>query len=409
MSVNWAERERDTNRLVRTVAKYLFEHDQVAPENLYGLGKLTWITNSYEGDNPAYIASTKIPALGEALGIDFGNRSLPEVARLCSQTMNSPGVEQLVLRHTGFTNFYKAYRNSVRGWVDDNFEHLVELYGRSYRASGPEDRRQLIDRLAGMQGIPKANHPEQLMRSEYYVTPILFSLDPDVRFPLINGNEWVQNVLAALDVTGSSLADQFLAMTAMIGHSGIQDAADLDQVGRAMGKRTIDFVHTHTKPPTKALLGKKETRSEKTLPLKDEADIQIIQKAGSRTQRRIHNELTNALQGALGDYTLVEGAGAECMFDVLVKNYDGRGNDLLIEAKSSTESANIRMAVGQLYHYWFGLGNDVDEAHIAVLIPEKPSDDVIRFLRQMNIGSFWFQNGQLVTNDDWLEHLAGAS
>ena len=60
MSANWAERERDTNRLVRAIAKYFFENDQVAPEKLYALGKLTWITRSYEGDNPAYIASTKL-------------------------------------------------------------------------------------------------------------------------------------------------------------------------------------------------------------------------------------------------------------------------------------------------------------------------------------------------------------
>ena len=67
------------------------------------------------------------------------------------------------------------------------------------------------------------------------------------------------------------------------------------------------------------------------------------------------------------------------------------------------------MAVGQLYQYWFGLGNNVEEAHIAVLVPDKPSDDVVRFLREMDIGLFWFQSGQLVTNDDWLEHLTGES
>ena len=97
------------------------------------------------------------------------------------------------------------------------------------------------------------------------------------------------------------------------------------------------------------------------------------------------------------------------MFDVLVKSYDGHGNDLLIEAKNSAESANVRMAVGQLYHYWFGLGNDVEETHIAVLVPDKPSDDVMRFLHKMEIGLFWFQSGQLVTNDDWLVHLVGKS
>jgi hypothetical protein len=409
MSANWAERERATNYLVRAVAKFLLDSKQLAPESMYGLGKLTWITNSYEGDNPAYISSTKIPALGAALGIDFGNKSLAQVAGQCARVMGAQDVDQLVLRHTGFTNFYKAYRNSVRDWIDDNHATLINLYSLSYRAAGIDDRRQLIEMLGELPGIPKANNPKQRMRAEYYVTPILFSLDPNLQFPLINGNEWVQNVLAALNVTGASLSDQFEAMNGMLGQAGVEDAADLDQVGRVMGKQTIDLIQTQAKARTKALLGKKQTTGEKTLPLKDEADIQVIQRAGSKLQRRKHNELTNSLQTALGEFTLVEGTGQDCMFDVLVKDYDGEKNDLLIEAKSSAESANIRMAVGQLFHYWFGLGNSLAEAHLALLVPERPTDEILRFLEELEIGALWFEGGRLVTENDWLEHLSSES
>lgn len=407
MSANWAERERDTNRLVRAVAKHLFDTNQLAPENLYGIGKLTWITNSYEGDNPAYISSTKIPALGEAIGVEFGSQSLAEVARICSEIMRSEHVEQLVLRHTGFTNFYKAYRNSVRDWIYENHANLLHLYALSYGASGIYDRRKLIYMMGELQGIPKANHPEHRMKTECYVTPILFSLDPDLQFPLINGNEWVQNVLAALEVTDASLSDQFEAMNGMLGHAGVADAADLDQVGRAMGEQTVDLIQTETKPRTKALLRKQKTAGDKALPLKDEGDIEVIQRAGSQSQRRKHNELTNALQSALAEYTLVEGTGADCMFDVLVKNYDDEENDLLIEAKSSTEVANIRMAVGQLFQYWFSLGGSLEEPHLAVLVPECPVDEVLRFLNELEIGLLWFDGDQLMSNDHWLEHLPG--
>lgn len=406
MSANWAERERDTNRLVRAIADHLFERDQLAPENLYGLAKLTWITSSYEGDNPAYITSTKIPALGEALGVRFGNQSLPDVARNCRDITGSDQIEQLILRHTGFTNFYKAYRNSVRGWIDENHDDLIVLFREAYRASDRESRLGVVNRVGRMPGIPKANHPEQLMRAEYFVTPVLFSLDSDVGFPLINGNEWVRNVLAALNVTGASLMDQFVAMSEMIGQSGIVDAADLDQVGRAMGNRAVDFIRTPTKTPTKALLGKKETNLEKELPLKDESDVEVIMNSGSKLQRRKHNALTNAFRDALGEYALVEGATPECMFDVLVKNYDGSGNDLLVEAKSSTESANLRMAIGQLYHYWYSLGNDLDDTHLAVLLPHKPSEVDMGFLRAMGVGLMWVENEALQTSDEWLAHLA---
>lgn len=401
MSVDWAERQRHTNRLARRLADYLFAQSKITARQLYGLSKLSWITDSYEGDVAAYISSTKIPALGDVLETNFSNKPLDQVAKEISKQLGDVTLNALVIEHSGFTNFYKAYRNSVFFWVEENLSTLIPLYKAAYNSNNEKARLKIIKAIAKLPGIPKANHPKHLMKPEYYLTPAFFMLDPEIRFPLINGNEWVQNLLNALNVSDSDLISQYKAMVALYGKGGIVDAADLDQVGRDLP----DFLTTNERNATKKLLEKKKTDTDGKLPLKDEADVEAIKRAGTVTQRRIHNQLTNKLRSSLTKFTLLEGRSDECMFDVLVKKYDGGGNDLLIEVKSSIESPHIRMAVGQLFNYWFTL-KEHDEPHLAMLLPERPSQEVEKFLKWVDVGLIWLENDRLCTGDKWLEPFA---
>lgn len=401
MSVDWAERQRHTNRLARALANHLFAQKTVTARQLYGLSKIAWITNSYEGDAAAYIASTKIPALSDVIGADFSNNSLEEAAQVISKRYGEASLADLIVGHSGFTNFYKAYRNSVLLWIEENIARLIPLYKASYTANSEEDRLKIVKAIAGLPGIPKANHPEQLMKTEYFLTPTFFMLDPEIRFPLINGNEGVQSLLNALEVADSGLVSQYKAMVALYGQGGIVDAADLDQVGRELP----DFLSTNKGKATKKLLEHKSTESDGELPLKDEADVEAIKKSGTITQRRIHNQLTNKLRGSLTKFTLLEGRSESCMFDVLVKNYDGNSNDLLIEVKSSIESAHVRMAVGQLFHYWCKLKGD-EVPYLAVLLPERPTKEIESFLVWMDIGLMWFEDERLCTINKWLKPIA---
>jgi hypothetical protein len=82
MSAAWADRQRRTNRLVRTVAEYVFQANTPSPEQLYGLCKLTWITASFRGDDAAYINSTKIPALAGVFDADYSQASLSNSAKI---------------------------------------------------------------------------------------------------------------------------------------------------------------------------------------------------------------------------------------------------------------------------------------------------------------------------------------
>lgn len=239
------------------------------------------------------------------------------------------------------------------------------------------------------------------MRPEYLLTPAFFTLDQRIRFPLINGNEGVKNLLSALKVSKASLEIQYQSMIGLIGTGGIMDAADLDQAGRDLP----DFTDIAGKQPTKKLLEEKPTDTAAELPLKDEADIESLLKARTVTMKRIHNKLTNKLKTYLADYTLLEGCDKNAMFDVLVKNYDGDSSDLLIEVKSTIEAPHIRMAVGQLFDYWFSMRGD-SEHHLAILLPESPAEEIKKLLSWLDIGVLWFSDDTLRTCCDWLTPLA---
>lgn len=403
MSVDWANRQRNTNKLARKIAKYLFEKDDISPTQLHGLSKLSWITQSYKTDNAGYIASTKIPAFEAIFGKSYINYSLKEVAIDIAEILNDDSVIGMIQQHSGFTNFYSAFRNSSLTWVENNFELLLLLYKCAYFSNSEEDREKLIVKIVNVPEIPKANHPEIGMKPEYFLTPAFFMLDKQIKFPLINGNDAVKNLLKALNVQGRDLLTQYSAMVSLYGVGGIDDAADLDQVGADLP----DFISTQTKKAKKKLLTNKDTNKEGELQLKDEIDIEVIRKSGNAIQRRIHNQLTNQLKEYFFEYTLLEGCHNSCMFDVLVKNYDTK-NDLLIEAKSSLERANIRMAIGQLYDYWFNLkGNE--KPHIAILLPNKPDIDCIDFIEWMDIGLMWFEGNNLCTSTKWLKQLVAVS
>lgn len=93
------------------------------------------------------------------------------------------------------------------------------------------------------------------------------------------------------------------------------------------------------------------------------------------------------------------------MFDVLVTSYDKAKNDLLVEVKSSIESAHVRMAVGQIFHYSFVLKDNKDP-HLAILLPHQPSAEIVSFLQSRRIGLLWFENHKLCTEDSWLACIA---
>ncbi|WP_257459476.1 hypothetical protein [Archangium lipolyticum] len=86
--------------------------------------------------------------------------------------------------------------------------------------------------------------------------------------------------------------------------------------------------------------------------------------------------------------TVEEGRLQSCRFDALVRNHR-EGRDLLIEVKSTTEIADVRLAVGQLLDYRRQLPKKAT-TNIAVLLPFAPGEHVRAFLDDVEAMALWF-------------------
>ena len=400
MSELWSIRQRNTNRLVRLVAPKVLNSEKISADQLYGLCKLTWITDNHFATKAPYINSTKIPALGNIFHKDFTGYTLNEVALYAAEFLGDPSAVEIIKEHTGFTNLYKAYRNSSRAWISKNASELSKLFTKAFNLLDDDQGLELTEALALLPGIPKPGNPNNEMRPEYLLTPVFFALDERKRFPIINGNKNVKNLFKALGIANSSIQTQYSQMIGIYGQGGIRDAADLDQAGPDLPS----LISAPNLTPTKQLLDEKATEGNQ-LPLKDENDINSIISAKTIISKRLHNLLTNKLRKTLSNFTLYEGPSGKIMFDAMVKSYDGSNTDLLIEVKSSCEVAHIRMAVGQLYSYSYFL-NSNSENHLAVLLPERPSTQVVNWLTWLDIGLLWFSDDSLHTTSQWLDCIA---
>jgi hypothetical protein len=133
------------------------------------------------------------------------------------------------------------------------------------------------------------------------------------------------------------------------------------------------------------------------LPKKDENEVDVLKKASQSSYIMRHNSMTNRLRSCCESRgkSVYEGSAKECCFDALVENYDGEGRDLLIEAKSSTEPAFCRMAVGQLLDYRRQLSQSAT-TDLAVLFTDAPGEHVCDFLGHVGIKALWFVDDKVV-------------
>ena len=399
MSAKWAHRQRRTGKLMRVLAEHSLQKPLLSPQQVYGFCMLTWISQKDDSDRVAYIRSTKIPALGDILECDYSGMTLAEVAKDVAGKVEDPSVEGLVLSHTGFTNFYNAYRNSCKKWIADHITALDNIIRMAFKADSVNDGRDIVMAIIQLPALPRANMNSGPTKPENLLTPVAFALQKQMRFPLINGNDFVQRVLTKLGVANAPLDQQYQEMVKLIGKNGIQDAADLDQ----LHENLIDMVTTITQDASARILQEYLVEGN-PLPIKDEGDIEALQQTRTVTHRRRHNELTNALRKCLTANYLLEGISKEVMFDVLVKNYNGSKADLLIEAKSSAEPAHIRMAVGQLLHYRFSATRST-QWDLAILLPTRPDDTTVAFMTSLEIGVLWIEGGNLRTCSSHLQTL----
>ncbi|BDC48786.1 hypothetical protein F183_A11020 [Bryobacterales bacterium F-183] len=402
---NWIEREERTNQLVRRLAAWCFLNEQPTAEQIYGLAKLTWITQSYNEIHESYIRSTKIPALGHIFATDFGNAPLEEVAGWVASQTKSPELASLIRSHTGFTNLYPAYRNQARKWCHNNYQDLLPIVQMAYSIRTEEDGIEVIRRVAELPRIPNGNSAQGYTDAATLLTPLCFALDPHQRFPIINKDPGVDQLLRKLELSGSTLEDKYQGLMKMytLFPGMLPNAAVLDQSARAL----IALIEQTGTSPEDSSVRVLRTAA---LPLKDESDVEAVHRQMEFSQRRIHNAMTNQVRSLLRKrFRVEESKSRETLFDIKIHNYDGNGNNLLVEVKSAAEDGTIRMAIGQLFHYWYTEHGSLDSAHLALLLPEKPSKTMCGLLDALEIGVMWLDRKRLFTRNDWLGALAAIS
>jgi hypothetical protein len=122
----------------------------------------------------------------------------------------------------------------------------------------------------------------------------------------------------------------------------------------------------------------------------DESERLAIQESRTVVYRSRHRKITNALCGRFVALQPTQGQRSKNEYDVLLRNYDGAGRDLLIEVKPDPDSGSLRIAIGQLYDYRRFLRNAAD-TDLAVLTIGKPNRSYLELLLDLGITSLWFE------------------
>ncbi|MBK7930528.1 MAG: hypothetical protein IPJ98_24570 [Bryobacterales bacterium] len=198
-------------------------------------------------------------------------------------------------------------------------------------------------------------------------------------------NKRTTRMLAAIGEKNDSAGA--VALSRLIGMNGIRHSFDLDVYSQ-----------------TAVLPGVKKQKS--LLPrlqglrdvgLKSETDsIGLIASNRIRIAKK-HNQLTNRLREWLLWRHQVP---KESKFDALILDWR-QGRHLLIEAKTASTGpggrAQLRQAIGQLFDYRHTYSGKLPPGKIdlAVLLPSKPSEDVLALLGSLDIGVLWFEGKDL--------------
>ncbi len=370
-------REMNTARLVKACYKSRCQGNLLTPEKIHSLCQLTWWVIHWR--------STKLPALWR-LWAKRGE--LPTVKE--PDELTAYGFPRSILAcaepATGIVNLYRAYRNSSLKWIEKNYETIGPLVHKAANLRNDREAEELANAIDKLPGIPKPKSKSGRLSPSSLLTPLFACLDPRFRFPLVAKYEEVLKLHRKLGIATRSLSEQIHALVPLIGQYGIKDVFMLDVVSGRLAERAL--------PKPKDSIGVRERQSDRELDEKDDNDISILIRTQTIKARRLHNAMTNRLTRFCthAGLKIYEGTG-QYRYDALVKNYDSN-NDLLIEAKSSLNRAQLRLAVGQLFDYRRGLPKRA-VTDLAVLLPKKPNKDSFSYLADVGVHVLWYTNRKL--------------
>jgi len=375
---DWYKTHQNTAALLQAVTASL-DVENLSGDAMWQLMRLTWVTNNAHGVSPNHWQTLKVPALASLFGKRVDIRDDPATT---IRAMGLPAkIESAAILETGAVNFRRVWRNTARPWCGENGNALRAIIrAATRRGMSQEERVALAARIEKLPHIPSPNSKANA-RAVLAVSPIVAFLDPQRRFPIINGRPEVAQLLAKLGLTNRGLEDQVHHLTGLVGKFGVEDAFLLD-----IFAKEISELVTEAGPAQPPNTGHK---SETHLPDYDVDERLATQKATTVVYQNRHNKMTKALKQLFEGYELVTSYDHDCNYDVLVKDYDQNLRDLLIEAKPDPDKGAIRIAIGQLLDYRRFL-NRPAATDSAVLTISPPSKSHIDLLEELQITAIWY-------------------
>lgn len=378
----WVDRERRTAQLVRACYDHYLSGRATA-DKLHALCRLTWITKSTDADAdlPDNTPSVIAPALSTLIGAGLHAENPGQLARELRRSSAPEEVVRAASHPVGYTNFYPAFRNVARDWIEANRSAVARLLRISVRAKSDKEVRAVYSEVARLPPLPRPRAGD--LPAFNLLTPVLACLDRRGKAPIINSRKAVRNRLSMLGLSSASLATQCNGLMGLIGQAGLSDAFALDtatdeEIERAMAK-----------PGSRRRSSPKEGL---TRPLggRHDEDLEYLKHIDTVTMRRLHNRMTNALRSICAAVPLIvdERLQRECLYDALVRHYDGERH-LLVEVKTDSSPAMCRLAVGQLMDYRRQLP-DRAAIDLAVLLPERPPKEATAFFGYVGVNVIWF-------------------
>lgn len=220
----WYKAESNTAKLVQKIVSLRLVKS-LGGQQIYALLRLTWVTKVN-----GVIHWEKNQA--EALETLFENKNQP------------PDVRIIATQRTGFVNAYPAYRNSLKGWCEENVDDLRSiLEDANNLADNDQDRLNLASRIDDLPHVSTPNKARAKSASDF-ITPLVACLDPKQRFPIINGQRGVKERLARLGLTvNCGLRDKTEGFIRLIDKSNFSDAFAMD----TMHQDQIKKIRTSTR------------------------------------------------------------------------------------------------------------------------------------------------------------------
>jgi len=376
--MRWLDRERRTARLVRAIYDtYRPRGGAASADLLYGLCKLTWITMARGVPSDDSTRAVAGPAFSSILGVELKADSTSELVEQLRDHGVAEEIIGLASQPIGITNYYAAYRNHASNWMVEHARPVWKIVEAVATASSDRVVSDAYAELASLPGVRRGSrddgHPANLL------TPLLACLDPRRRAPIING--YTTELLRLLDLASASTAAQHDHLVGLIGQAGIDDAFALDVASADPGLRA-KLAAPRRAPPR---------GPGKPLGIRADGDVEVLRAAATTTMRRLHHKMTNALRdiGKGASLTIDEGDDKACLFDALIRDYQGTGRHLLVELKTDASMPTCRLAVGQLLDYR-RLHRERAAMDLAVLFPEVPPQAARDFLGYVGVKTLWF-------------------